>query len=67
MLGNSLANGDREMNIMINESQIFGLSNAYTEANLREIIDRYLRLGLIDSMDDPEAIMELCWHPALEN
>lgn len=63
MLGRELLSGDREMNIMINRSQQYGLTPEFTEANLREIIRRYIRLGLIDQMDDEEAIMALCWNP----
>ena len=65
MLAESLNKGDREMNIMINDSQQFGLSNAFTEANLRDIVSRYLRLGLITNMDDLDEVMELAWMPAL--
>ena len=65
MLAESLNSGDREMNVMINNSQQFGLSEEFTEANLREIVNRYVRLGLITSMDDVEAIMDLAWSPVL--
>ena len=65
MLAEGLNKGDREMNIMINDSQQFGLSNAFTEANLRDIVSRYLRLGLITNMDDLDEVMELAWMPAL--
>lgn len=65
MLAESLNSGDREMNIMINDSQQFGLSEEFTEANLREIVERYVRLGLITNMDDVDEIMELAWTPVL--
>ena len=65
MLAEGLAAGDRDMNIMINDSQQFGLSDEFTQANLQEIVSRYVRLGLIDSMDNVDEIMELAWNPAL--
>ena len=58
--------GDRDMNIMLNGSMQFGTSDAFTKASLEEIIDDYLRLGLITGMDNAEEIMELAWSPVLE-
>jgi ABC-type nitrate/sulfonate/bicarbonate transport system substrate-binding protein len=65
MLDEGLAAGALDMNIMINNSQQFGLDDEFTRKELKEIIDRYLRLGLITSMDDADAIMDLVWSPVL--
>lgn len=65
MLAEGLAAGDREMNLLINDSQQFGLSDEFTISNLQEIIERYVRLGLITNMDDVDAIMEMAWSPVL--
>jgi len=59
--------GDFDMNVMLNGSMQFGTTDAFTEASLREIVDDYLRLGLIQNMDDADAIMELAWSPVLDN
>ena len=67
MLEHSLASGDRDMNIMINDSQQWGLSDEFTEANLREIVERYVRLGLITNMDNVDEIMDLAWAHCLSN
>ena len=53
--------GDRDMNVMINDSQQWGLSNEFASANLKEIISRYVRLGLITSMDNVDEIYDLAW------
>ena len=58
--------GDFDMNVMLNGSMQFGTTDAFTEASLREIVDDYLRLGLIQNMDDADAIMELAWSPVLD-
>ncbi len=62
MLDAGYLSGDREMNIMINDSQQFGLSNEFAKANFTEIVERYVRLGLITSMDNVDEIVELGWN-----
>ena len=42
--------GNYEMNIMINNSLQFGLSDEFTGETLKDFIGRYIRLGLITSM-----------------
>ena len=59
--------GDFDMNVMLNGSMQFGTTDEFTEASLREIIDDYLRLGLIQNMDNADEIMELAWSPVLGN
>lgn len=57
--------GNYEMNIMINNSLQFGLSDDFTENTLKDFISRYVRLGLITSMDDEDEILDLAWTPVL--
>jgi len=57
--------GNYEMNIMINNSLQFGLSDQFTENTLKDFIDRYIRLRLITSMDNKDEILDLAWTPVL--
>ena len=54
------------MNVMINDSQQFGLSAEFAGAELREIVERYIRLGLITNMDNVDEIMDLAWMPVCD-
>ena len=58
--------GDYDMNIMINNSLQFGLAQDFTATTLKEVVGRYVRLGLITNMDNVEEIMELAWIPVLD-
>ena len=49
------------MNVMINNSLQFGLDQEFTGTSLRDIAERYIRLGLITSMDDVDEVMDLAW------
>lgn len=57
--------GDYDMNVMINNALQFGLSQEATGTSLRNVVEKYVRLGLIDSMDDVDAIMDMAWTPVL--
>jgi len=57
--------GDYEMNVMLNNSLQFGLGEKFTEVSLKDVVDRYIRLGLITSMDNTDEVMELAWTPVL--
>ncbi len=57
--------GNYEMNIMINNSLQFGLSDDFTGSTLKDFIQRYIRLGLITSMDNADEVLELAWTPIL--
>ena len=59
--------GDYEMNVMLNNSLQFGLGQDFTAKTLEEVVGRYVRLGLITSMDDVDEIMGLAWNPVLNN
>ena len=58
--------GDFDMNVMINNSLQFGLAEDFTAVSLRDVVERYVRLGLITNMDDVDAIMDLAWTPVLD-
>ena len=58
--------GDKEMNIMLNSSMQFGLAQDFTETSLKDVVGRYVRLGLITNMDNVDEIMELAWSPVLD-
>ena len=45
----------------------FGTSDAFTKNSLEQIVNDYLRLGLIQNMKDADEIMSLAWTPVLEN
>ena len=57
--------GDYEMNVMINNSLQFGVDQDFTGNSLRDVTERYVRLGLITNMDDVDEIMSLAWTPVL--
>lgn len=57
--------GDYDMNVMINNSLQFGLDQEFTATSLRDVVGRYVRLGLITNMDDVDEIMDLAWTPVL--
>ena len=59
--------GDFDMNVLLNNSLQFGVSDATTEASLRNIAENYVRLGLITNMDNVDEIMALVWNPVLSN
>lgn len=57
--------GNFDMNVMLNNSMQFGLSQEMTETTLRQYVEDYIRLGLITDMTDVDEIMELAWTPVL--
>ncbi len=57
--------GNYEMNVMLNNSLQFGLDQDFTEKSLKDVVDRYVKLGLIESMDNVDEIMDLAWTPVL--
>ena len=52
-----------EMNTMLNQAIHFGLTNDFAEEGLRYIAERYIKLGIITSMDDVEEVMAKAWTP----
>ena len=61
----NMNSADFDMNVMLNNSLQFGLGEKFTERTLRETVENYVRLGLITSMDDVDAIMAKAWTPVL--
>ena len=59
--------GDFDMNVMINNSLQFGLADDFTTVSLKDVVERYVHLGLITSMDNVDEIMDLAWNPVLNN
>ena len=57
--------GDFDMNVMINNSLQFGLADDFTAVSLKDVVSRYVRLGLITNMDNVDEIMDLAWNPVL--
>ena len=57
--------GDFDMNVMINNSLQFGLADDFTAVSLKDVVNRYVRLGLITNMDNVDEIMDLAWNPVL--
>ena len=56
--------GDRDMLIESFETYKWGTcDNEFTERALEEVVSDYVRLGLITTMDDVDAIMEKVWWP----
>lgn len=57
--------GNREMNVMLNNSLQFGLDQDFTEKSLEDVVEKYVRLGLITDMKDVDEIMDIAWTPVL--
>lgn len=57
--------GNYEMNVMLNNSLQFGLDQDFTEKSLRDVVEKYVRLGLIQNMDNVDKIMDIAWTPVL--
>lgn len=60
-----LSGDNYEMNVMLNNSLQFGLAQDFTGTSLHKVVEKYVRLGLITSMDNVDDIMELAWTPVL--
>ncbi len=57
--------GDYVPVLEIFQSYNFGISDELTEATLRNVIDDYKALGLIDSRHDTEELLNRVWDPVL--
>lgn len=57
--------GNYEMNVMLNNSLQFGLDQDFTATSLEDVVRRYVKLGLIESMDNVDEIMDIAWTPVL--
>ncbi len=66
MYDENMMSGDFDMNVMLNNSLQFGLEEGFTEKTLRETVEAYVRLDLITSTDDVNAVMEKAWTPVMD-
>ena len=53
------------MNVMLNNSLQFGTNQEFAEKSLRTVVEKYVRLGLIQNMDNVDEIMSIAWTPVL--
>ena len=53
--------GDYEMNVMLNNSLQFGVSDARTQETLKDIVQRYISLGLITKTNNVDEVMTKAW------
>lgn len=65
MYDENMMSGDFDMNVMLNNSLQFGLEQDFTTTSLRSVVEKYVRLGLITSMDNVDEIMAKAWTPVL--
>ena len=65
LMDQGLNGGNYEMNVMINKSLQFGLSDEFTGNSLKYFAERYVETGLITSMKDTDEILALAWHSVL--
>lgn len=54
---------DYDMNVELNQTLKFGLTEEATKAGLEKIADAYIRLGIITSYDSVSQVMEKAWNP----
>ena len=54
-----------EMNVKVFNALQFGLDQEFTGESLHKVVEKYIRLGLIDKMDDVDEVMALAWTPVL--
>lgn len=61
-----LEGDDREQNLELNTEMEFGLldyDDDYITEQMRGIVDDYIEVGLITSMDDTDEVLDLLWNP----
>ena len=63
LIDEGLNSDDFDMNVILNDSLKFGLTNDFTGEALEKIVDDYIRLGLITSTDNADEVMEKAWTP----
>lgn len=59
--------GNREMNVMINNTLQFGLSDEFTKTTPEDFAGRYIFPDLSENMNSVKKVMELAWTPVPEN
>lgn len=67
MYDEDMMSGDFDMNVMLNNSLQFGLEETFTAKSLQSVVEKYVRLGLIENKDlTVDQVMEKAWTPVLE-
>ena len=65
LITEGLNSGDFQKNLDYNISLQFGLTDELTEQGLRNIVEDYIRLGIITSTQDVEEVMDKVWTPTM--
>lgn len=63
LLDDNQISGSFDMNVELWNTLNFGLTDEFTKAGLEEIIDDYIKLGLITSTNDEKEVMDNVWTP----
>lgn len=63
LIEEGLNSEDYDMNVEINKSLEFGLTDEFTENGLRQVAEDYIELGIITSTKDVEEVMAKAWTP----
>lgn len=63
LLDNNQISGDYDMNLKLWKTLEFGLTDEFTKNGLEEIVEDYIKLGLITAYEDPNQVMKLVWTP----
>ena len=63
LLDDSQIGGDYDMNVELWKTLQFGLADEFTKNGLEDIVEDYIKLGLITAYDDPSEVMKLVWTP----
>lgn len=63
LIEEGLNSEDYDMNVEINTSLEFGLTDELTENGLRQVAEDYIELGIITSTKDIEEVMNKAWTP----
>lgn len=64
LLDDGMITGTYEKNLELWNTLKWGTcTDEFTEKALTKLVDDYIRIGLITSMDDPDKVMEMVWNP----
>lgn len=63
LLDNNQISGDYDMNLELWKTLEFGLTDEFTKNGLEEIVEDYIKLGLITAYEEPNKVMKLVWTP----
>lgn len=63
LLKEGLNSGDKEKNVELNTRMKFGMTDADTEAEMRNITKDYIKLNLLTAYTDADEVMSKFWNP----